>query len=122
MKTRNNEMISDVVRSRKNGLFVISISCLLLFIALICVLILSDIFYLMHWGIGFKKFWGILTSPLVLDCLRRSFVTSFISLFLILITAVPVGYALSRYRFFCHSVINTFVDMPIVLPPVVLKS
>jgi molybdate transport system permease protein len=87
---------------------------------MICVLILADVFYLLHWGVGVEKFWNILTSPQVLDCLRRSFLTSFIALLLVVVTAVPVGYALSRYRFFGHSIINTFVDMPIVLPPVVL--
>jgi molybdate transport system permease protein len=97
-----------------------SITCLVLFIVLICALILADIFYLLHWGVGIEEFWKILTSPQVLDCLRRSFVTSFIALLLVVATAVPVGYALSRYHFFGHSIINTFVDMPIVLPPVVL--
>lgn len=120
MKLRKPELSTDVVKSKRNGLFVMSITCLVLFIVLICALILADIFYLLHWGVGIEEFWKILTSPQVLDCLRRSFVTSFIALLLVVATAVPVGYALSRYHFFGHSIINTFVDMPIVLPPVVL--
>ncbi len=120
MKLRKLELSTDVVKSKRNGLFVVTIASLVLFVVLICVLILADIFYLLHWGVGFAEFWEILISPQVLDCLRRSFVTSFIALLLVVVTAVPVGYALSRYRFFGHSIINTFVDMPIVLPPVVL--
>ena len=34
--------------------------------------------------------------------------------------AVPVGYALSRYRFPGHAVADTIVDLPIVLPPLVI--
>jgi len=117
---RKSEWSAEVVKSKQNGLFVFSIGSLMFFIVLICLLILADIFYLLHWGVGIEEFWEILTSPQVLDCLRRSFVTSFIALLLIVLTAVPVGYALSRYRFIGHSIINTFVDMPIVLPPVVL--
>jgi molybdate transport system permease protein len=120
VRLQKPELSTDVVKSKRNGLFVVTITSLVLFVVLICVLILADIFYLLHWNVGFAEFWEILTSPQVLDCLRRSFVTSFIALLLIVVTAVPVGYALSRYRFFGHSIINTFVDMPIVLPPVVL--
>ncbi len=114
------ESSTEVVKSKRNGLFVVTIACLAIFVVMVCLLILADIFYLMHWGVGLKKLGQILSSPQVLDCLRRSFVTSIIALLLILMTAVPVGYALSRYRFFGHSIINTFIDMPIVLPPVVL--
>lgn len=114
------ELSTDVVKSKRNGLFVVTISCLVLFVAMICLLILADILYLLHWDVGIKEFFEILKSPQVLDCLRRSFVTSSIALIFVLATAVPVGYALSRYKFFGHSIVNTFVDMPIVLPPVVL--
>lgn len=114
------ESSTEVVKSKRNGLFAVTIACLAIFVIMVCLLILADIFYLVHWGVGFQKIGQILTSPQVLDCLRRSFVTSIIALLLILMTAVPVGYALSRYRFFGHSIINTFIDMPIVLPPVVL--
>ena len=120
MRSRKTELSPDVVKSKRNTLFVVTIACLILFVGLICVLILADVFYLLNWGVGIKEFCQILTSPLVLNCLARSFVTSFIALLLVLVTAVPVGYALSRYRFFGHSIINTFVDIPIVLPPVVL--
>lgn len=120
MNFRKSEWSAEVVKSKQNGLFVLSIGSLVFFVVLISLLILADIFYLLHWGVGIERFWNILTSPQVLDCLRRSFSTSFIALLLIVATAVPVGYALSRYRFFGHSIINTFVDMPIVLPPVVL--
>ncbi len=120
MDLKRNHVPADVVKSRQNGLFAVSITCMVLFVIMIFLLILADIFYLLRWNVGLGQFWDILASPQVLDSLGRSFSTSSIALVLILVTAVPVGYALSRYRFFGHSIINTFVDMPIVLPPVVL--
>ena len=90
------------------------------FVLLIILLILADILYLHKWKVGLSEFLEIATSRNVLDCLARSLFTSFIALVLIVLTAAPIGYALSRYRFWGHSFINTFVDMPIVLPPVVL--
>jgi molybdate transport system permease protein len=38
----------------------------------------------------------------------------------VLLFAVPIGYALSRCRFPGRSIIETLVDVPIVLPPVVI--
>lgn len=37
-----------------------------------------------------------------------------------LLFAIPMGYALSRYRFPGHAVVDSIVDLPIVLPPLVL--
>lgn len=120
MRLQKLEMSSEVVKSKCSALFVVTVTCLVLFVVMIATLILADISYLVKWNVGLGEFWEILTSAQILDCLRRSFVTSFIALFFVLITAVPIGYALSRYRFFGHSILNTFVDLPIVLPPVVL--
>jgi molybdate transport system permease protein len=36
------------------------------------------------------------------------------------ITAIPAGYALSRYRLPGHALLDTLVDVPIFLPPVVV--
>ena len=98
----------------------LTLGVLFVFILIIVLLIAADVAYLIKWKVGATRLWGILHSEMVLDCLKRSIVTSLISLVLILITAVPIGYALSRYRFRGHSIINTFVDLPIVVPPVVL--
>ena len=37
-----------------------------------------------------------------------------------LLFAIPMGYALSRYRFPGHAVVDSIVDLPIVLPPLVV--
>ena len=98
----------------------ISIGCLFVFVAWLFLLIAADVGYLIKWKVGAARLWQILRSEVVIDCLLRSVKTSLISLVLIVLTAVPTGYALSRYRFRGHSLLNTFVDMPIVVPPVVL--
>jgi len=98
----------------------LTLGVLFVFVLIIVLLIAADVAYLIKWKVGAERLWGILRSEMILDCLQRSVVTSLISLVLILVTAVPIGYALSRYRFWGHSVLNTFVDIPIVVPPVVL--
>ena len=34
--------------------------------------------------------------------------------------SIPMGYALSRYRFIGHAVIDSLVDLPILLPPLIV--
>ena len=120
MKDRNTSKLSLVVGGKGSSLRLVTQICLGLFVVMIAALIAADIFYLVHWKVGVVEFWQILTSEDVLDCLRRSLTTSLTALLLIMLTAVPIGYALSRYRFAGHAFINTIVDVPIVLPPVVL--
>src|SRR5262245_61578120 len=58
-----------------------------------------------------------LSRPVVREGLRLSLVTSLISLALIVGIGTPVGYLLARYRFPGRKVLDTLVDLPIVLPP-----
>ena len=104
----------------RNALRGFTLICLALFVALIAMLLLADVAYLRHWRVGIRDFWGIFRSPEVLACMRLSLLTSFVTLILVLLTAIPTGYALSRYRYPGYTLINTVVDIPIVLPPVVI--
>jgi molybdate transport system permease protein len=63
---------------------------------------------------------SIVFSKKIIDAFYLSLATSFTSLVLVMLFAIPVGYALSRFRFPGHSIINAFVDIPLILPPVVL--
>jgi molybdate transport system permease protein len=58
-----------------------------------------------------------LASPVVLDALRLSLITTAISLALTLAFGTPLAYLLARRSFPGSSVAETFVDLPIVLPP-----
>lgn len=105
---------------RINWVKCFTVSALVMFACLILLLVVSDFIYMAHWGIGPRRAWEILSTEEVVNAFHLSVFTSVVTLFWVMITAIPVGYALSRYRFPGHSFVNTFVDVPIVLPPIVL--
>lgn len=60
-----------------------------------------------------------LDDPLVVEALKLSLVTSAISLAIGILFGTPVAWLLSRWKLPGHRVIETLLDIPIVLPPVV---
>ena len=58
-----------------------------------------------------------LASPVVLDALRLSLITTAISLGLTLAFGTPLAYMLAKRTFRGSSLVETAVDLPIVLPP-----
>lgn len=60
-----------------------------------------------------------LRLPLVHEALRLSLVTSAATVALSVVFGTPVAYALARWRFPGRRLLDTLVDLPIVLPPVV---
>lgn len=91
----------------------------LLFVAVFAVfiiaLILADIFY-----IDRKVMMTVLTAPFIRQSLWISIWTSSAATAISLLFAVPVGFALSRYRFPGRLIVDTIVDLPIVFPPFVV--
>jgi len=63
--------------------------------------------------------WETLQQPLVTEALRLSFLTSLGSLFLALLCGTPIAYLLARYRFRGAALLDTLIDLPMVLPPTV---
>ena len=59
------------------------------------------------------------SNPLVGDALRLSAMTSGLTLVLVLALGTPLAYALARLSFPGKRVVDTLVDLPLVLPPVV---
>lgn len=55
----------------------------------------------------------------VVYSVRLSFVTSITTTFLSLALGIPAAYALSRFRYPLPLVVDTLLDLPIVLPPLV---
>jgi len=94
---------------------VVTVAFLAVFLVLVLALIITDL-----WYTDAKSFREALTSREVLHALWLSIFTSLVSLAIIVLFAVPVGYALSRYRFPGHALVEALVDLPIVLPPVVI--
>ncbi|WP_370657442.1 ABC transporter permease [Deinococcus sp. KNUC1210] len=64
-------------------------------------------------------FLSTLIGPVVQDALRVSVLTSGASLLLTVLLGTPAAWLLSRRRFFGHALLETLLDLPITLPPVV---
>jgi molybdate transport system permease protein len=60
-----------------------------------------------------------LASEEIQFAIRMSLVTSIISTILCIIVSVPAAYGLARYQFPGSSVLNTLLDIPLALPPLV---
>jgi len=85
------------------------------FIVFVLVLIVADVLY-----VDRQAVFTALTSRFVLHALWMSVWTSSLSTLLALLFAVPMGYALSRFRFPGRFLADAVVDLPIVFPPLVV--
>ena len=86
-----------------------------IFIVLIVLLLAADIYFT---SIG--AFVRALLKPEIQFAFRLTLVSCTIASILALWVATPLGYLLSRFRFPGRGVVDTLVDIPIVLPPLVL--
>lgn len=66
-----------------------------------------------------KDFWATLQQPLVTQALWLSVVTSASSLLVAVVLGTPLAYLLARYRFRSAGLLDTLMDLPMVLPPTV---
>ena len=65
-------------------------------------------------------FLAALAKPEIQYAMRLTIVSCSISAILSLWVATPLGYLLSRYRFPGRWIVDTLIDIPVVLPPLVL--
>ncbi|MFH1287872.1 MAG: ABC transporter permease subunit [bacterium] len=80
-------------------------------------LILSQVSFL---SIG--TFLTLLASKDVLFSIGLSFFTATVASVIANFVAIPSAYVLSRYDFFCKDIIDTVIDIPILLSPVALGT
>ena len=85
------------------------------FILLIILLIAADVLYTTP-----ENLIEALQKPEILAAFRLTLITCTIATILSLWVATPLGYLLSRYQFPGRWLVDTIVDIPIVLPPLVL--
>ncbi len=95
--------------------FVIAGSLSSLFIALIVLLIAADVCFT-----TWTDFQNTLAKPEIVAAMRLTLLTCTTATILSLWVATPLGYLLSRFRFPGRAIVDTIVDIPIVLPPLVL--
>lgn len=69
-------------------------------------------------GLG-SDFWPTLGSPVVVQALRVSLLTTACTLLLTLILVTPAAYLLARRQFAGKALLEALLDLPVVLPPVV---
>lgn len=63
--------------------------------------------------------WETLHQPIVTEALRLSALTSFCSLLLAILLGTPIAYLLARQHFRGAAVLDSLIDLPMVLPPTV---
>jgi len=101
------------------------ISFLIFFLAASALLLLSNVWYLAiaRETIG-KSGWALfvasLRSPETHFAVKLSVVSAAVTAVLCMIIAIPAAYSLSRFRFPFSGVVDTLLDLPIVLPPPVI--
>ncbi len=63
--------------------------------------------------------WTYVNDPIVTEALKLSLLTSTVTLVVAFALGTPVAYLLARWRFPGHRIVETILDLPLVLPPVV---
>ncbi|MDF1859137.1 MAG: ABC transporter permease [Verrucomicrobiales bacterium] len=67
-----------------------------------------------------EEFRALLSTDDIRDSVELTLITCTISALLSVLVAVPAGYLLSRYQFFGKTLVDAILDVPIVLPPLVV--
>ncbi len=93
----------------------VTLAFLILYVGMVVVLLVADLIY-----IDRESFLGIFRSKEIMYALKLSIITSLMAVIISLLFAIPIGYALSRYRFPGLLIVDTLIDIPIVLPPLVI--
>ena len=70
-------------------------------------------------SLGEEGFFGSITGEAALTALRLSLFTSAIAVAVVVLLGTPFAYTLARWRFPGLLILDTLVELPIVLPPVV---
>lgn len=82
---------------------------------IIVLLLLGDLSY-----ISLSNFKEALGSPEIQYAVKLSLVTSLVTAVISLIVSIPAAYALVRWRFFGSNFIDAVLDLPIIMPPLVI--
>lgn len=66
-----------------------------------------------------ELFWASLSDPLVISALRLSLITSVTSLTVVILVGTPFAYVHARTSYPGKVLVDTLIDLPLVLPPAV---
>jgi molybdate transport system permease protein len=85
-------------------------------LALLAGFISLPILSLVVWTVD-RGAWRAMTSPVAIDALLLSVRTTSITMAILLLVGTPAAYVLARVDFKGRRVMNTLIDVPVVLPP-----
>jgi len=86
-----------------------------LYVGLIVAMVVADAAYTTP-----RNLWRALASPEIRYAIKLSLITCSITGILSLWVAVPTGYLMSRHRFRGQGLVDAILDIPIVLPPLIV--
>ena len=91
--------------------------------AAICIFV----FYLglilsLFYFVGVKGLWGALVNPYTLFSVRLSLVAATLATFFAVIIGLPSAYALSRFEFVGKRIVDTFLEIPMIVSPIALGA
>ena len=69
-----------------------------------------------------KGFWEVLLAPDILFAIRLSLVTATLAMLLAVAIGLPSAYALSRFDFPGKKLVDTFLELPMIMSPVALGA
>lgn len=103
-------------RTRSDAPFYIGL-CVLggVYLALILSMLVADAAYTSP-----RQLWRALGSPEIRYAIKLSLISCSLTTLLSLWVAVPLGYLISRHRFLGRGLVDAIIDIPIVLPPLVV--
>jgi molybdate transport system permease protein len=109
-----------------NRLFTALLAAMLVvFLTAALLVLLSNVWYLAQaenteGQTGWQVFLGSLRDPEVHFAVRLSVTTALLTMIVSLIFAIPAAYVLSRHHFRGEKLVDTVLDLPIVVPPPVI--
>ncbi len=80
-----------------HSLKILTISVLAVFVAVVLIIVAADIQYLLLKEKGISDVFALLFEDQMSRAMSLSLRTSLVTLFFVILTSVPAGYALSRY-------------------------
>ena len=86
------------------------------FLALLAGFVSLPLLSLVVWTVD-KAAWRAMASPVAVDALLLSVKTTAMTMAILLLAGTPAAYVLARVDFRGSRVINTLIDIPVVLPP-----
>jgi molybdate transport system permease protein len=102
---------------KERGFFIILLSFFSIVLLLYTGLILSLLLYKSKEG-----FFEILLSKEVLFSIKLSLFTATLTTIISVIFAIPSSYILSRWDFFLKNIVDTIIDIPIVISPIAIGA